>query len=208
MRSKNQHNSKIKQHKTQKQPHMYCQHVLINKFLLTIITAMFFLPTVHPPQMIIQIAATFKSFRAHLTHTQIICMCGHVHVNRRRCPARVTTQFTGIQSLIAVRLHVHLHGGFRGEFFAARLANVIFYVRVNGDHVLGECGARIKTTRTLITPEVRCVLKNQKWDCKFYYMCLSVCFTKCSFKLLFKINFPHCGHGLLWFLSCSSNSFL
>lgn len=116
---------------------------------------MFFLPTMHPSQMIIQVAATFKSFRAHLTHTQIIRMCGHVHVNRRRCSPRITAQFTRIQSFVTVRLHVHFHGGFRREFLAARLANMIFYVGVNGDYVLGECGARIKTTRTLITPEVR-----------------------------------------------------
>lgn len=115
---------------------------------------MFFLPAMHPPQMIIQIPAALKSLRANLTHTQIVCMSRHVHVNRRRSPASITAQFTGIQALVTVRLHVHLHGGFRGELLAARLANVIFYVRVNCDHMLGEGGPRIKTTGTLIAPAV------------------------------------------------------
>lgn len=133
------------------------QHVFIHKFLLTIITYMFLLPTMHPPQMIIQISAAFKSFRAHLTNTKIVRMCRHVNVNCWRCSPRIITQFAGVKPLVAVRFQVNLHRGFWGEFLTAGFAYVIFYVRVHGDDVLGEGGFWIKTTGTLFAPARVCV---------------------------------------------------
>ena len=76
---------------------------------------------------------------------------------------------------------------------------------VEGDYVLLEGGVGGEAAGALGAPEIACNCVIVRFIL-FDYMCLSVCSTRCNFRLVLRMSLPHLGHGSLWFRSCSTKS--